>query len=515
MPQYSVNSQSSPPWEGDLIFVQKESHTLLLAAQVVYNLYFHVLSSFRGPLLWRAFRFPFVLQLLNGTLPHRVRTFHDKYGSIVRVGPNELSVTDPAAWKDIYANNFQRAPQYSNKPPGKDAENFISANQLDHARFRKVLAPAFSEKSTQEYEKVIVKHVDTLVHNVHEEIETKGSRNIDILKLYHYVALDVVGEFIWSSSFGCLAHHRYPHWLRATMQFKATMTRVAFRYYPPADTILRLITPKVAFAPLMEIWSNIEQRLSQRLEASNHLSDIVSHIIVANEAPTDVYMSRTETEMNVLALVFAGSESVTTILAGATNYLLREPTKLERLVSEIRAAFKKEEEITGASVGRLSYLTAVLQETMRMCPTIPDGMRRVVPEGGATVAGKFLPGGITVSVPQWAAYRSSSNFTSPSSFIPERWLMHEDQSETPSKLLSPYASDRRDGFHPFSLGSHNCPGKSLAFLEMRLVLTKLLWHFDLTPAAETETDGLPIWEEQDIFWFWVKERTYVQLRTLR
>ncbi|KAI4172209.1 MAG: hypothetical protein LQ346_008641 [Caloplaca aetnensis] len=487
---------------------------LFLAAKVVYNLYFHVLSPFRGPLLWKAFRFPFVIQLMSGTLPHRVRAIHEEYGSYVRVGPNELSITDPAAWKDIYATNFQRAPQYSNKPPGKDAENFISATKLDHARFRKVLAPAFSERSIQEYEAVIVNHVDTLVQKVREEVDSKVSKRIDMLKWYNYTTLDVVGEFIWSSSFGCLAHDRYPPWLRATTQFRATMARVAFRYYPPADSILRLITPKAALAPLMEIWSNIEQRLSQRLERSNHHIDLVSHINFANEAPTDMYISRSETEMNILALVVAGSESVTTVLAGATNYLLREPTKLETLVSEIRSAFRTEEEITGTSVGRLPYLTAVLQEAMRLCPTIPDGMRRVVPDGGATVAGKFLPGGITVSVPQWAAYRSSSNFTSPSSFVPERWLTHEQQSEIPSRVPSLYALDRRDGFHPFSLGSHNCPGKTLAFLEMRLILTKLMWHFDLM-LAETEIGGLPIWEKQDIFWFWVKEPIYVQLRNVR
>ncbi|KAL8917286.1 MAG: hypothetical protein Q9172_005912 [Xanthocarpia lactea] len=452
---------------------------------------------------------------MNGTLPHQVREFHEKYGSFVRVGPNELSITDPAAWRDIYANNFQRAPQYSNRPPGKDAENFISANQSDHARFRKVLSPAFSDKSIHEYERVIVKYTDTLIREIHKTKDMKGSRNIDLLKWYNYTTLDVIGEIIWSSSFGCLAHDQNPHWLRATTQFRATMVRVALRYYPPAHTILGMITPKTALAPLMEIWSNIEQRLSRRLGTSTHGVDIVSQINSANEAQTGIYMSRAETEMNILALIVAGSESVTTILTGSTNYLVREPTKLERLVSEIRSAFKTEDAITGTSVGRLPYLTAVLQETLRLCPTIPDGMRRVVPKGGATVAGQFLPGGTIVSVPQWAAYRSSANFTSPSSFVPERWLIDENQSEMSNRALSPYTADRRDGFYPFSLGSHNCPGKTLAFLELRLILTKLLWHFDLTRASEADADELPVWEEQDIFWFWVKKPTYVSLRNVR
>lgn len=70
-----------------------------------------------------------------------------------------------------------------------------------------------------------------------------------------------------------------------------------------------------------------------------HHADIDSHIGAANQASSDIYMSRAEIEINILSLMVAGSESVTTLLTRASNYLLREPTKLERLASEIRSAF--------------------------------------------------------------------------------------------------------------------------------------------------------------------------------
>lgn len=341
------------------------------------------------------------------------------------------------------------------------------------------------------------------MQKLYQKIGNEGSANVDILKWYNYTTLDIIGDFIWSSSFGCLDQDRYPPWLQIINQFKVTMIRVAFRYYPPADTILKLITPKAALAPVMQIWRNIEEKLSQRLAMSTHNPDIHSHIGAANQASSDIYMSRAEIEINILSLMVAGSESVTTVLTGATNYLLREPTKLERLASEIRSAFQDEDEITGISLSRLPYLNAVLQEAMRLCPTIPDGMRRIVPKGGAVVAGYFLPKDVVVSVPQWATYHSESNFRSPSSFLPERWLSESSQ------LSSPYRSDRKDGFNPFSLGPRNCPGRTLAFLEMRLILAKVLWSFDLAKSVQAD---LPMWEKQDIYWFWVKQPTYVTLR---
>lgn len=143
----------------------------MLAIHLTYNVYFHPLSRFNGPFLWRAFRFPFIKELVTGTLPHRIWGFHEHYGSFVRVAPDELSIIDPAAWRDVYPSNFDRAPQYSNKPPGKAAENLISANHFDHVPFRKVLAPAFSDKSISKFEGVIASYIDLLISDMDQRVE--------------------------------------------------------------------------------------------------------------------------------------------------------------------------------------------------------------------------------------------------------------------------------------------------------------------------------------------------------
>lgn len=452
--------------------------------------------------------------LIRGSLPHRIRGIHHKYGSIVRVAPDEVSFTDPAAWRDIHAGNFARAPQYSNKPPGKDAENLISANESDHTRFRKVLAPAFAEKSMNDWEKAIQGHVTQLVQRLRLQAQnTDSSHPVNILQWYNYISLDIIGDFLWSSSFGCIDHERTPSWMRPMNQFKITMVRVVFKYYPPMDSFLRTITPKAAVAPLMNIWRTIEQMLDQRFSKQvSHPSDIIAHITSANEASSSHYMSRSEIEINSLSLIVAGSESVTTVLTGVTNYLLRNPTKLQILIKEIRSSYEDEKDITNTSLSRLSYLGAVLREGLRLCPTIPDGMRRTIPKGGATVADHYLPEGITVSIPQWATYQSSDNFHAPSTFLPERWLSSPTTAATASPKESPpreYALDRKDAFNPFSLGSRNCPGRSLAYMEMRFILARLLWNFDLEIPTGVE---LPNWETQEIYWFWVKKPLHVHLK---
>lgn len=477
--------------------------------RVIYNIVLHPLAKYDGPLSWRALRFPFVKTMVSGDLPHRIKRLHEQYGPIVRVAPDELSFTDPAAWRDIYPQNFLRPREYKDKPPGKAAENLISASEPDHDRFRKILAPAFSEKSVYEQEAMTKGHIDLLIRKLHQMIDTDPSKNaavVDVLQWFNYTTFDVIGDFIWGSSFKCLDQVQSHPWIQIIAQFKVALIVGAFKFYPPLDAILTFITPKSAMADLWMIWKTTEDKISERLTRSKGRKDVMSYMIAANKASSEYYMSRDEMEINSMMLVAAGSESVTTALLGATHYLLREPAKLQILVREVRTTYPEEDDITGVSLNSLPYLNAVLQEALRLCPTIPDGMRREIPKGGAAVAGHFLPEGTVVSIPQWATYQSPSNYYKPAFFIPERWLVEA------SDASSLYRNDRKDAFNPFSIGPHNCPGRTLAYLEMRLILAKMVWHFDMEIPKGMD---LPRWEQQEIFWFWDKQPTKVKISNAR
>jgi cytochrome P450 len=71
--------------------------------------------------------------------------------------------------------------------------------------------------------------------------------------------------------------------------------------------------------------------------------------------------------------------------------LVKNPELLKKLTAEVRSSFAFADEITLSSVGKLSYLQACLDEALRSYPPVPVGMPRVVPEGGAKVAGEFVP----------------------------------------------------------------------------------------------------------------------------
>ncbi|KAJ5938236.1 hypothetical protein N7454_004578 [Penicillium verhagenii] len=420
---------------------------------------------------------------MGGTLPHRIKNFHEKYGDIVRVAPDELSIIDPSAWRDIYTKGreFVRPHQYKDQPPGKTAANLIACSESEHARLRKILAPGFSDKYAMDQEPFY-------------------PALLDVVEWINYLAFDVIGDLTWGSSFGCLDGLTYHPWVQTVSQFKAAIVVGALKFYPPVYSFLMAITPPSALQGVMDMWKLTEQNVRDRVTSGASRPDLVGTMLASKS------MSQEEMEVNSMMIVAAGSESITTVLTGVINHLLRSPEKLNTLVGVLRATFpSSEQDITGSALKSVPYLDAVLNEGMRLCPTIPDGMRRQVPSDGATIAGRFVPGGMVVSVPPFAAYRASRNFSHAAEFAPERWLGEGSSS-------SRFQDDSKIAFNPFSLGAHNCPGQNLAWLELRIILARLLWRYDLSIPPGVE---LPRWEEQGIWWFWDKQPTMVRFSTCR
>jgi cytochrome P450 len=187
-------------------------------------------------------------------------------------------------------------------------------------------------------------------------------------------------------------------------------------------TLVSYIMPKSALASLQLVLSTSEKNIQSRLQRKADRPDMMSYILSHNQTSPDTRISESEMIANSMAVIVAGNETLTAVVAGTINNLIGHPKEMKTLVHEIRSSFNPEGDISAQSTQSLVYLTAVLQEGIRLCPPLPDNMHRNIPKGGATIAGYHLPAGIAVGIPRYAMFRSESNFSSPEKFIPERWL---------------------------------------------------------------------------------------------
>jgi hypothetical protein len=157
------------PWKHlarSLSFAQTITSILSYA---IYNLYFHPLSAYPGPLLWRAFGFPRTYSGARGRLPYDVLAIHKKYGTIVRIAPNDLAFAEPQAWQDIYGLQPGRVQNGKDKfaYPIQDTDDgnhhIIFGGDAAHARIRRLLGPAFTASATKDLAEMIERYVDLLV----------------------------------------------------------------------------------------------------------------------------------------------------------------------------------------------------------------------------------------------------------------------------------------------------------------------------------------------------------------
>jgi len=207
-----------------------------------------------------------------------------------------------------------------------------------------------------------------------------------------------------------------------------------------------------------------------------------------------------ELRETALVLIVGGSETTATLLSAITYHLLKNPTVYQKLVTEIRQAFQSDDQITMTRASRLKYLLAVLDEGLRIFPPAPSGQQRFSPRQGHTIAGRFVPGRTIVAVHQWSAYHSPKNFLDPDKFVPERWLGDPK-----------YENDKRGVVHPFSMGPRNCIGMNLAYTEMRVIMARVLWNFDLELCEESRD-----WAERlKIYQLWAKEPLMVKITPIR
>ena len=107
-----------------------------------------------------------------------------------------------------------------------------------------------------------------------------------------------------------------------------------------------------------------------------------------------------------------------------------------------------------------------------------------------------------LGISQYPAFRSATNFSNPDKFTPERFLPGEQAGE------ARFPDDNLAAFNPFLTGRHMCIGYRFAWAEMRLILTRLLYAFDISWGA---TPSMNDWGEQQTFIFWQKDPLQIKL----
>ncbi|KAK4508554.1 hypothetical protein PRZ48_002293 [Zasmidium cellare] len=461
----------------------------------LYNIYFHPLSRYPGPRLWAASQLPWTYHVFKGDLAKPIiPQLHEKYGRVVRIAPDRLIYADASAWRDLYVHKSSTGQQNPRDPskflpaPKGGINSMLLADDQSHARFRSFLSPAFSTKAMDEQRDLVNGYVTLLIKGLAESTK-EGPQ--DLMAWLNWTSFDIIGDLCFGESFEGLVKRREHPWIYFIFHHITTGLMVAHlsSTFPWTRRFLPYLSSNKSLQSRLQHRQMTIEKVKSRIDrGETDRPDIIT--LALREGGKEAPLSLAELVPNMMTLIIAGSETTAGALAGALYLLCRNHHVYRRLMADIRTAFAKDGDIDIYQLNKLEYLTAVIREALRLYPPVPtEWHRRIADPAGQLVAGEWVPYGTFCGVAQYAANRYKPAFRDADSFIPERWLGD-----------AKYAADELELVQPFAIGPRNCLGQSLAYMEMRLILARLLYNFDFT-LSEPDRDWI---DDQSTFGLWKK-----------
>ncbi|CZR62536.1 related to pisatin demethylase cytochrome P450 [Phialocephala subalpina] len=480
----------------------------LLFSSVLYFVLPAILSPLRsvpGPPLARFSRLWYLKHVWNGRFEQVNIELHRRFGSIVRIAPNEYSIDDAEAVKIIYGHgaSFVKAPWYfaSGNPDPHNKDLFTDRDPKTHSQNRKKVAALYSMTNLTSMESQVHECSRILAERFSQRARSQIDQFIDIQHWFQCFAFDTIGLITLNKRFGFLdegkdkwglleALHAYLQYLAHVgifAEFHPFLFRMFQKIGSSGGSALRDFTTK-------QVMERLDQLKLGKLEEEGSGQDFLTKTLrMHNEKPEEFTMAAVFG--TCLTNIGAGSDTTSVSLAGIFYHLIKTPETMSKLTAEINQAItssKLSSPPTFAETQSLQYLQACIKEGLRMHPATGLPLARVVPEQGATIAGQYFPGGTIVGVNAWVAHSNTFVFGSDArTFRPERWL----ESPERSSFMGRY-------FMSFGSGSRTCIGKNISLMEISLVIPELIRNFAFTlvsPDQPLETENRWFVKQKNFF----------------
>ncbi|KAH3953262.1 hypothetical protein HBH70_033540 [Parastagonospora nodorum] len=491
-------------WRSDLIAITLSILVTYVTSTVIYRLYFHPLAKFPGPFWAKVSTIPSWWQTRNQSRHLWLLKLQEEYGVAFRHRPDSVCVNTPNAYRDIYGprGNVRKGDSYKFWHRTVDAQNTWNTTSIKaHARKRRVLNHAFSEAALRSAEPFIHSNIDRwlILLGQHKTVGQIWTESIDMADQVSYLVFDILGDLCFGRCFDMKEPgNNLRHVIDMMVAYIETGNPIIWSplgslwiWLKPRglDRILAFVTPaKIkawdAFVANCQKERAQKQYESKRMAHSEIRKDFFHWLFEAKDPDTGEGYTLTELNAECEVLTVAGSDTTATVLSALFFYLCRNPHVQERLAKEIERAFPSYDDIrSGAALQSCAYLTAVLHEALRMSTPIAADLHRQVLAGGTTIDGHYLPEGSMVASTSWSLHYNTDYYPEPTKFLPERWIVGEAGSTEESVKLADSAAC------PFSMGPRGCPGKNVAWLEMRLVLTKAIWKYEIMQEPDNKLGG--------------------------
>ncbi|CAE6443082.1 unnamed protein product [Rhizoctonia solani] len=246
------------------------------------------------------------------------------------------------------------------------------------------------------------------------------------------------------------------------------------------ESFLRIRRPRILQALLygsnakyaadMEIMNNLADKIIEdRKKVPSEKKDLLNAMLLGVDPQTGQGLSEENIKAQMLTFLIAGHETTSGMLSFAMTHIMNNPAVYAQIRGEVDRVLGKEP-IKFEHLSKLTYINAVLRETLRATPVLPQ--ITVTPYKDEVVGnGKYLikAGAIVLVLTGELGKDPSVWGKDVEAFDPERMLDGKFEAMPPKAWL------------PFGSGVRACIGRLFAWQEALIALATIFQKFDFTP----------------------------------
>ncbi|XP_022769909.1 cytochrome P450 CYP82D47-like [Durio zibethinus] len=451
------------------------------------------------------------LHLLGGqSTPARTwRAMADKYGPVFtfRLGQQRaLVISSHEAVKDCFTTNDKILASRPRSTAGKYlGYNYAAMGFAPYGAYwrdiRKLaVAELLSSRILEALKHVRISNVDAFIRKLYsfcQRNEKNPNNKVDISYRLELLTINIILQMIAGKRYFSCAEGKDD----AEAQHAVKTIKELFYFagnFAPADVI-----------PVLE-WIDFQGQVKSMKRVSKELDSIIEGWVRErklkrhdmgeadnNQDFLDVLLSKVTEESifghprdtiikaTVMNLIIAAADTTSITLTWILSNLMNNERALKRAQEELDSKIGRERWVEDSDMEKLSYLQAIVKETLRLYPPGPLSVPHEAMED-CCVGGYHIPKGTLLFVNLWKLHRDPRIWSNPEEFLPERFLSSHVNVDVFGKHFE---------YIPFGSGRRSCPGISMAMQVTRLTIARLLQGFDLTtplnmPADMTEGLGL-------------------------
>ncbi|KAJ5382629.1 Cytochrome P450 [Penicillium concentricum] len=464
----------------ETVVLVKAHWVLVLLSTVITHLVYNYakggLWRIPGPWMRGISSLPRILSVYNNKSHDEDIQLHQKYGKIVRLAPNLLSIADPAEINQIYGigTKFYKSRFYSLSTAYDDEglvpDTFVLTDKVKLHRAN--ASNAYSTNGLVQMESWIDPVTDRLLSKLHRQ----AGEPIEMSSVLKDYAMDAVFAVTFGRDFNYIEKGdvlKMYGILETVADYMAIFGQIPWihKFLLGRPFIASLMFGSSGDKEMMQLAMSQVESAKQNSSESGPLTFLQRLLLNQTKDPSSI--NDREIMTHAFGNISAGSDTTAIALRSILYHILKDRRVYDKLYDEFRVL---ETPVQFTDTNKLPYFAAVIQEALRLHPSVGMMLARLVPAGGADLCGFHLAEGTEVGINPWVLHRDPEVFPDPDSFRPERWLPSETDDNQRTLM--------NRSFFTFGHGAHTCSGRWISLMEMKKVIPSLMLRFEMTLVSE-------------------------------